>query len=189
MSITRFLALVLTAFMFCPATALAKDLTIGLILVGPYNDKGYSQAQYEGGKFVEEKLPGAKLIYLDKVNPADRPGLTIPQVVDDLVEKGADLIIAGSDDMKDGIREAASLHPDKTFVHVSGDDVLTGKAPANLGNVFGRMEYGKMMAGFSAALTSKTGKIAHSSHLHYPARIPLYGDWPGFQPEVWWHEE
>jgi simple sugar transport system substrate-binding protein len=161
MSIKRFLALALAALALCPTMALAKDLTIGLILVGPYNDKGYSQAQYEGGKFVEEKLPGTKLIYLDKVNPADRPGLTIPQVVDDLVEKGADLIIAGSDDMKDGIREAASLHPDKTFVHVSGDDVLTGKAPANLGNVFGRMEYGKMMAGFSAALTSKTGKIAY----------------------------
>jgi nucleoside-binding protein len=32
-------------------------------------------------------MPGGKLIYLDKVNPADRPGLTIPQVVDDLVEK------------------------------------------------------------------------------------------------------
>lgn len=158
----RFLvSLGLSALLLCPSMAMAKDLTIGLILVGPYNDKGYSQAQYEGGKYVEEKLPGAKLIYLDKVNPADRPGLTIPQVVDDLVEKGADLIIAGSDDMKDGIREAASLHPDKTFIHASGDDVLTGKAPANLGNLFGRMEYGKMMAGFSAALTSKTGKIAY----------------------------
>ncbi|MGB7320608.1 MAG: ABC transporter substrate-binding protein, partial [Albidovulum sp.] len=36
---------------------------------------------------------------------------------------------------------------------------------------------------------SKTSRIAHSSHLHYPERIPLYGDWPGFQPEVWWYEE
>jgi simple sugar transport system substrate-binding protein len=158
----RFLGILsLATILLCPSLALAGDLTIGLILVGPYNDKGYSQAQYDGGKYVEEKLPGAKLIYLDKVNPADRPGLTIPQVVDDLVEKGADLIIAGSDDMKDGIREAASLHPNTTFVHVSGDDVLTGKAPANLGNLFGRMEYGKMMAGFVAALTTKTGQIAY----------------------------
>jgi simple sugar transport system substrate-binding protein len=158
----RFLvSLGLCALVLSSSMAMAKDLTIGLILVGPYNDKGYSQAQYEGGKYVEEKLPGTKLIYLDKVNPADRPGLTIPQVVDDLVEKGADLIIAGSDDMKDGIREAAMLHPDTKFVHVSGDDVLTGKAPANLGNLFSRMEYAKMMAGFTAALTSKTGKIAY----------------------------
>jgi simple sugar transport system substrate-binding protein len=104
-------------------------------------------------------MPGAKMIYLDKVNPADRPGLTIPQVVDDLVEKGADLIIAGSDDMKDGILEAAAMHPDTAFVHVSGDAAWEGKGPANLGNLFSRMEYPKMMAGFTAAMTTETGKI------------------------------
>jgi simple sugar transport system substrate-binding protein len=143
------------------ASALAADkpLTFGLLLVGPYNDKGYSQAQYEGGKYVEEHLPGAKMLYLDKVNPADRPGVTIPQLVDDLAAKGATLIMAGSDDMKDGIREAAEQHPELTFLHISGDDVLTGKAPKNLGNVFSKMEYAKMMAGFSAAMTTKTGKI------------------------------
>lgn len=36
---------------------------------------------------------------------------------------------------------------------------------------------------------SNVSRIAHSSRLHYPDRIPLYGDWPGFQPEVWWYEE
>ena len=140
--------------------AKAEPFTIGMILVGPYNDKGYSQAQYEGGKYVETNMEGAKLVYLDKVNPADRPGLTIPQVVDDLIEKGADLIIAGSDDMKDGILEAAAAHPDKSFVHISGDAAWTGKGPANLGNLFSRMEYPKMMAGFTAAMTTETGKIA-----------------------------
>jgi simple sugar transport system substrate-binding protein len=135
------------------------EFTIGLILVGPYNDKGYSQAQYEGGKYVEAHMPGAKLIYLDKVNPADRPGLTIPQVVDDLIEKGANMIIAGSDDMKDGIVEAAAMHPEKTFVHASGDAAWSGQGPANLGNLFGRMEYPKMMAGFTSAMATETGKI------------------------------
>lgn len=159
----RALILAATAALLCclAATALAADkpLTFGLLLVGPYNDKGYSQAQYEGGKYVEERLPGAKMLYLDKVNPADRPGFTIPQLVDDLAAKGATLILAGSDDMKDGIGEAAVQHPELTFVHISGDDVLTGKAPKNLGNLFSKMEYAKMMAGFSAAMTTKTGKI------------------------------
>jgi simple sugar transport system substrate-binding protein len=150
---------IFTAMLLAPGPAAAKDFTIGLILVGPYNDKGYSQAQYDGGKYVETHMPGAKMIYLDKVNPADRPGLTIPQVVDDLVEKGADLIIAGSDDMKDGILEAAALHPDTAFVHVSGDAAWEGTGPANLGNLFSRMEYPKMMAGFTAAMTTETGKI------------------------------
>jgi len=138
-----------------------KSFTFGMLMVGPFNDRGWSQAHYDAGLYVESKLPGVKMLYLDKVNPADRPGLTLPQLVDDLVSKGAHLIIANSDDMKDGIREAAKQHPDITFIHVSGDDVLTKKAPPNLSNVMGRMEYGKMMAGFVAALTTKTGKIGY----------------------------
>jgi simple sugar transport system substrate-binding protein len=143
------------------AGAADEPFIFGLLLVGPYNDHGWSQAHYEAGKYVEEQVPGARMIYIDKVNPADRPGITVPQLVDDLVGKGAELIIANSDDMKDGTREAARLHPKTYFIHVSGDDVLTGKAPGNLSNVMGRMEYGKMMAGFVAALTTKTGKIGY----------------------------
>ncbi|MBW1979815.1 MAG: BMP family ABC transporter substrate-binding protein [Deltaproteobacteria bacterium] len=143
------------------AMAKEKPFIFGVLLVGPYNDRGWSQAHYEAGLYVERKVPGSKMIYLDKVNPADRPGLTLPQLVDDLVAKGARLIIANSDDMKDGIREAAKQHPGIAFIHISGDDVLTGKAPANLGNIMGRMEYAKMMAGFVAALTTNTGKIGY----------------------------
>jgi len=138
-----------------------KPFIFGLLLVGPYNDHGWSQAHYDAGLYVEKKVPGTKMVYIDKVNPADRPGVTIPQLVDDLVGKGAKLIIANSDDMKDGAREAAKRHPTTYFLHVSGDDVLTGKASKNLANVMGRMEYGKMMAGFAAALTTQTGKIGY----------------------------
>jgi simple sugar transport system substrate-binding protein len=138
-----------------------KPFTFGLLLVGPYNDHGWSQAHFDAGKYVEKMVSNSKMIYIDKVNPADRPGVTIPQLVDDMVEKGAKLIIANSDDMKDGTREAALLHPKIKFIHISGDDVLTGKAPKNLSNLMGRMEYGKMMAGFAAALTTKAGKIGY----------------------------
>ena len=143
------------------ATAADPPLTFGLLLVGPYNDHGWSQAHFDGGKYVEKMVPGTKMIYIDKVNPADRPGVTIPQLVDDMVEKGARLIIANSDDMKDGTREAARQHPNVYFLHISGDDVLSGKGPANLSNLMGKMEYTKMMAGFAAALTTQTGKIGY----------------------------
>jgi len=157
------IALVLTVTLTVsgPAIGAEKQMIFGLLLVGPYNDHGWSQAHFEGGKYVEKNVPGTKMIYIDKVNPADRAGVTIPQLVDDMVEKGAQLIIANSDDMKDGTREAALIHPDVHFIHISGDDVLTGKAPKNLSNLMGRMEYGKMMAGFAAAMTTKTGKIGY----------------------------
>lgn len=35
---------------------------------------------------------------------------------------------------------------------------------------------------------SDISRLAHAAQLHYPDRIPLYGDWPGFQPDVWWYE-
>ena len=152
---------VLLGFSGNPLSAAAADYPFGLLLVGPANDHGWSQAHFEAGQAMEKVLPGAKMLYIDKVNPADRPGITIPMLVDDLVGKGAKLIIGNSDDMKDGIREAAAMHPEVQFIHISGDDALTGKAGANLSNLMGRMEYGKMMAGFTAAMTSKTGKIGY----------------------------
>ncbi|WP_411572306.1 extracellular solute-binding protein [Thioclava sp. A2] len=36
---------------------------------------------------------------------------------------------------------------------------------------------------------SQVSRLAHDKRLHYPAALPLYGDWPGFQPDVWWFEE
>lgn len=30
--------------------------------------------------------------------------------------------------------------------------------------------------------------VAHASRLKYPATLPIYGDWLGFLPEVWWSE-
>lgn len=36
---------------------------------------------------------------------------------------------------------------------------------------------------------SKFSRLAHSKHLHHPDHIPLYGDWPGFMPDVWWYQE
>lgn len=36
---------------------------------------------------------------------------------------------------------------------------------------------------------SDVSRIAHRKELHYPARLPIYGDWIGFQPDVWWYQE
>lgn len=36
---------------------------------------------------------------------------------------------------------------------------------------------------------SKVSRLAYAKNLHHPETLPLYGDWPGFQPEVWWYEE
>lgn len=141
-----------------------EPFVFGMLLVGPYNDNGWSQAHYEAGKYVEENL-GATMLYLDKVNPADRPGTTPDQLAEELVAQGAKLIIFNSDDMKDASTTFAKAHPDVFVIMASGDQVWPdGKAfeaMDNMTNIMGRMEYGKMMAGCAAALASETGKIGY----------------------------
>lgn len=160
-SIRLLLLLLLVAVLVaCGDSTATKQKVVGMILVGPINDGGWSQAHYEGMQQAA-KEQGWKFVYVDKVNLGDRPNVKVEQVADELIGQGASVVIANSDDFKDGIREAAKAHPEVTFVHVSGDDVWSGKAPANLSNMMGQMEYGKMMAGCAAALASNTGKIQY----------------------------
>ena len=36
---------------------------------------------------------------------------------------------------------------------------------------------------------SDVSRLAHAKQLHYPDRLPIYGDWLGFQPDVWWYQD
>jgi simple sugar transport system substrate-binding protein len=142
-----------------------EGLTFGMILVGPQDDHGWSQAHFEAGQYVEENL-GATMITIDKVNPADRPDTSVEQVVDDMVSQGAQLIFATSDDMRDGILAAAAAHPDVPMIWSSGDSAWSEGQNyradlTNLGNIMGEMEFGKMIAGCAAALKTASGSIGY----------------------------
>ncbi|HOE70090.1 MAG TPA: BMP family ABC transporter substrate-binding protein [Brevefilum sp.] len=142
-----------------------EEFVFGILMVGPYNDRGYSQAHYEAGLYVEEKLPGTRMIYLDSVNTADRPGTTAAQLGEELVAQGAKMVIFNSDDMKDDAIEFTKNNPDIFVIHASGDTQWSdgeNYIPLdNMVNVMGRMEYGKMIGGCDAALHSETGSIGY----------------------------
>lgn len=147
-----------------PSTPIPQTkVNFGVVLVGPYNDHGWSEAHYTAANYVKSKVPGSDFIYIDKLNPADRPGTTLEQVVTDMASKGVKLIITTSDDFQTDTITAAQKHPELTFINVSGDstwkDGKNYKAIPNLGNFMGKMEYMKMVAGCAAALTTQTGKI------------------------------
>lgn len=147
-----------------PTTSAATE-KFGIVLVGPYNDHGWSEAHYIAANYVKAKLPGNDFIYLDKLNPADRKDTTLEQVVTDMASMGVKLIITTSDDFQTDTITAARKHPELTFVNVSGDsawkDGRNYKDIKNLGNFMGKMEYMKMVAGCAAALTTQTGRIGY----------------------------
>jgi simple sugar transport system substrate-binding protein len=142
--------------------ALAQDeFVFGVVLVGPENDRGWSQAHYEGGLYVEEVVPGARMIYFPSLNPADAPETTLLDVVDEMVDQGARVIFTASDAFEEDTNRVAEAFPDVVFINISGDDALTGSAPPNVGNLMGQMEWGKLMAGCAAGLTTQTGSIGY----------------------------
>jgi simple sugar transport system substrate-binding protein len=81
------------------------------------------------------------------------------------VAQGAKLIIFSSDDMADEAVKFAQAHKDIFVIMTSGSQVWKeGKnyqALPNMINIMGRMEYGKMIAGVAAAMTTQTGKIGY----------------------------
>ena len=74
------------------------------------------------------------------------------------------------------------------------------------GQLFGSIDRAKMTQDFVAAAQAldralmagryviplwyaDRSRIAHDARLRFPDRLPVYGDWIGFQPDVWWFEE
>jgi simple sugar transport system substrate-binding protein len=142
----------------------AQDkFVVGFVLVGPQQDKGWNEAHLAATEYVKAKIPGVDTIILDKLNPADRPNVTLEQVVDNMVTEGAKMIITTSDDFGADTTKMALKYPTIPFVHVSGDAVLKmgDTAPKNLANVMGRMEFMKMLGGCAAALKTQSGHIAY----------------------------
>ncbi len=155
--------LTLIALMMSAVGGLAQDdeFVFGMVLVGPRNDHGWSEAHYVAGQYVEENVPGARMVFFESLNPADAPETTLDQVVEEMVAEGAQLIFTASDEFEEDTAGVAVNYPDVTFVNVSGDDALSGEAAPNLGNVMGNMTLGKQIAGCAAGLATETGSIGY----------------------------
>lgn len=155
------LILVLALCSIVPALAQDDEFVYGVVLVGPRNDRGWSQAHFEGGEYVAANVEGARMVYFESLNPAAAPETTLLDVVTEMVNEGAQLIFTTSDEFEEDTSTVAESFPEVIFVNVSGDDAYTGEAPPNLGNVMGQMEWAKMIAGCAAALTTETNSIGY----------------------------
>ncbi|HUN24072.1 MAG TPA: BMP family ABC transporter substrate-binding protein [Anaerolineales bacterium] len=150
-------------FTACSGQAVNKSDTFrfGVILVGPQNDKGWSQSHAEAANYVA-KLENATPIIIESHNAKDKPGVTLEQTVTHLVNvEGVKLIFITSEEFSLETVRLAQKFPKVVFIGISGDDVLTGSAPPNLGNLMGQMEYMKAVSGCAAALATQTGKLGY----------------------------
>jgi simple sugar transport system substrate-binding protein len=138
-----------------------EEVVFGLVLVGPRDDRGWSQAHYDGGLYVEETVPGARMLYFESLNPADAPETTLLDVVSLFIDEGAKVVFTSSDAFEDDTTAVAPLFPDVVFINISGDHALTGEAPPNVGNFMPMSEWPRLIAGCAAALTTQTGRLGY----------------------------
>jgi simple sugar transport system substrate-binding protein len=164
------------------STVLAQDeeFVFGVVLVGPQQDGGWSQSHYEGGQYVEQNLPGARMLVFESLNPADAPEATLLDVVTQMVEEGAEVIFTTSDSFEEDTNTVAAAFPDVAFVNITGSNAIAAAfpeaaeregytaPPANIANFNGLMEAPRLLAGCAAALTTETGHIGYLGALVNP---------------------
>jgi simple sugar transport system substrate-binding protein len=166
--LTLFLLLLVVSLLATVSVSAQDEFVFGVILVGPDDDRGWSQSHFEAGQYVEANFEGARMISFESLNPADSPETTLMDVVEIMVSEGAQVIFTTSDSFEEDTNVVAAAYPDVVFINITGSNVLAEDVPANIGNFNGRMEMPRMLAGCSAALTTQTGKIGYLGALINP---------------------
>jgi basic membrane protein A and related proteins len=135
---------------------------VGMVLIGPHDDGGWSQAHYEGLLYVCENVPDTHVAYIENVPE----GADSEQVFRSLARKGFDFIIGTSFGYMDPMEAVAAEFPDQTFLHLTGYK-SNGK---NFGNFFGAMEDFKYLAGM---LAGSRAKADGNQKIGYMATFPI----------------
>jgi basic membrane protein A len=135
---------------------------VAMVLIGPHDDGGWSQAHYEGLLYVEQNVPNTHVAYIENVPE----GADSEQVFRSLARKGFDLIFGTSFGYMDPMEVVAEEFPDAMFIHLTG----IKSNFTNFGNLMGAMENMKYLAGMLAgARAQQDGE----TKLGYMATFPI----------------
>lgn len=140
----------------------AGKFNVAMVLIGPHDDGGWSQAHYEGLLYLCEHVENAHVAYIENVPEGADSEATFRS----LARKGFDFIIGTSFGYMDFMETVAGEFPDKTFLHLTGYK-SNGK---NFGNFFGAMEDFKYLAGMIAGSRAKAD---NNPKIGYMATFPI----------------
>lgn len=141
---------------------------VAMVLIGPHDDGGWSQAHYEGLQYIEKNVPNVHTAYIELVPE----GAESEQVFRSLARKGFDLILGTSFGYMDPMGMVADEYPSQMFVHLTGYKT-NGK---NFGNLMGAMENMKYLGGMLAGARAKKDgqtKIGYLATFPIPEELRL----------------
>ncbi len=135
---------------------------VAMVLIGPHDDGGWSQAHFEGLTYIEENVPNTHITYIENVPE----GAESEQVFRSLSRKGFDLIFGTSFGYMDAMEILADEFPNIIYIHISGYKSNT----ENFGNLFGAMEDMKYLGGM---LAGSRAKMDGNPKIGYMATFPI----------------
>jgi len=141
---------------------------VAMVLIGPHDDGGWSQAHYEGLEYVAENIPNVHVAYIENVPE----GSDSEQIFRSLSRKGFDLIYGTSFGYMDAMEALAEEFSDTTYIHISGYK----SNMENFGNLFGAMENMKFLGGMLAGARAKMDgnpKVGYMATFPIPEEIRL----------------
>lgn len=130
--------------------AATGDPSPAVILFGPTNDGGWSQAIDEARQLVEDEL-GMRIPQAEEVpesSTAIRPAAEL------FIDRGANIILGSAFGYSDTFEELSEQYPDVIFINPAG--ITNGP---NLKSVYGRTYQSQYLCGMVAGGLSESGKL------------------------------
>jgi basic membrane protein A len=150
----RLVALATCAVLACfgPASAAEPKLIVGIVHLGSINDAGYNQAHAEGVQVMKKNLPEVEVIEVENVPE----GAEAERVMENMIKRGARLIIAASFGYLEPALRVAQKYPEVKFVHPAGY-----KRAPNLTTYWASTPEAFYLMGMAAGKVTKTNKLGY----------------------------
>ena len=138
-----------------------KETVVGFIYISPADDGGWSTTHNEGRLYLEKEL-GVKTLYRESVPE----GPEVKDVMRNMIQEGANVIIAASFGYMDYMEELSYDYPEVKFLHCSGY-----KTTENMSNFFGRIYQARYLSGVVAGLKSESNRVGYVAAFPIPEVI------------------
>ncbi|MCR4868047.1 MAG: BMP family ABC transporter substrate-binding protein [Lachnospiraceae bacterium] len=144
-----------------PGSISTDGTKVGVIMLGPRDDKCWNQSHFQGLEEARRKL-NLDVTYKETVPPTEASR----EVIEELIASGNQIIIVDSSAYSQYVIEAAERHPEVFFFHATGfvtkDNLLT---------YFGKIYEMRYLTGIVAGLQTKTNEIGYVAPFSHPEVI------------------
>lgn len=154
----------------------AEKTKVGMVTdSGTIDDKSFNQGTWEGiGKYAKDK----GTIDTKYLQPSGEQKTDYVNAINDLTDSGYKIVVTPGFKFESAVNDAADAHKDSTFVLIDGsthkDNDTNFVKHDNVVCVFFNEHEAGFLAGVSAALSTKTGKLGFIGGMEIPP-VQKYG--------------